>query len=93
VVEAYRTAPVEAGDDLKAAAAAADAVCFTSASTVTGFVEACGAGAVPGVVVCIGPVTADAARAEGLRVDAVADPHTLDGLIDALVGALGTESR
>ena len=93
VVEAYQTVPVEAGDDLKAAAAAADAVCFTSASTVTGFVEACGAGALPGVVVCIGPVTADAARAEGLRVDGVADPHTLDGLIDALVGALGTATR
>ncbi len=92
-VEAYRTVPVDAGDDLKAAAAAADAVCFTSASTVTGFVEACGAGAVPGVVVCIGPVTADAARVEGLRVDAVADPHTLDGLIDALVQALGAGSR
>jgi uroporphyrinogen III methyltransferase / synthase len=90
VVEAYQTVPVDAGDDLKAAAAAADAVCFTSSSTVTGFVEACGAGAVPGVVVCIGPVTADTARAEGLHVDAVAEQHTLDGLIEALVQALGT---
>jgi uroporphyrinogen-III synthase len=38
--------------------------------------------------VCIGPVTAAAAEAHGLSVAAVADPHDLGGLVEALVVAL-----
>jgi uroporphyrinogen-III synthase len=34
-------------------------------------------------VVCIGPVTAREAQSHGLSPDAVADPHTLDGLVAA----------
>jgi uroporphyrinogen III methyltransferase/synthase len=34
---------------------------------------------------CIGPVTAKAAREAGFRIVAVADPHTTDGLVRALV--------
>ncbi|MEO7443180.1 MAG: uroporphyrinogen-III synthase, partial [Acidimicrobiales bacterium] len=69
-------------------AAAADAICFTSASTVTGLVEAGGLAATPPTVACIGPVTADAARAAGLEITVVATEHTLDGLVDALGRAL-----
>jgi len=36
-------------------------------------------------VISIGPVTSETARARGLRVDAEADPHTIDGLVDAVV--------
>jgi uroporphyrinogen III methyltransferase/synthase len=36
-------------------------------------------------VACIGPITADTARRLGLRVDVVADVHTVPGLVDALV--------
>lgn len=66
----------------------ADAVTFTSSSTVREFV-ASGAKA-PGAakVVCIGPVTAATARELGLVVAAVAAEHTEDGLIQALEGAL-----
>lgn len=39
----------------------------------------------PLTVACIGPTTADTARAMGIRVDLVAQKHTLDGLIDALL--------
>jgi len=39
-------------------------------------------------VVCIGPVTAREARGHGLRVHAVADPHTVDGLVAAVERAL-----
>ena len=39
---------------------------------------------VAATVACIGPVTAEVARAHGLAVDVVADPHTIDGLVDAL---------
>ena len=48
--------------ELVRAAAAADAVAFTSGSTVDGFVRAAGAGAVPSVVVAIGPVTCRGGR-------------------------------
>jgi uroporphyrinogen III methyltransferase/synthase len=87
-VEAYRTVPVPiSGPDLEAVAGA-DAICFTSGSTVQGFVDAAGRQSAPALVVCIGPTSEAAARAAGLHVAAVAEPHTLDGLIDALIGVL-----
>jgi uroporphyrinogen-III synthase len=36
-------------------------------------------------VACIGPSTADAARASGLRVDVVAAEHTASGLVQAII--------
>lgn len=65
----------------------ADAVTFTSSSTVRHFV-ASGAQAGRAKVVCIGPVTAATARELGLVVHAVATTYTEDGLIEALEGAL-----
>jgi uroporphyrinogen-III synthase len=90
--DAYRTRmprslPAEARAALKAGEV--DAVTFTSASTVRGFVGALGAVRGTPRVVCIGPVTAKEARARGLTVHAVAKPHTEDGLITALERALG----
>ena len=61
-----------------------DAVTFTSASTVRGFVGALGEVRGAPKVVCIGPVTAKEARAHGFTVHAVAEPHTTDGLVAAL---------
>jgi uroporphyrinogen-III synthase len=87
-VVAYRTVPVTPPPEVVRAAAAADAVVFTSGSTVDGFVRAAGAGAVPSVVVAIGPVTAAAVAAHGLEVAAEADPHSLAGLVEATVAAL-----
>ncbi|MBA2625109.1 MAG: uroporphyrinogen-III synthase, partial [Acidimicrobiia bacterium] len=87
-VEAYRTVPATPSPEALAAAAEADAIAFTSASTVDGYLAAAGHDAVPPAVVCIGPVTADAARAAGLTVAAVADPHTVEGLADAVVAVL-----
>lgn len=83
-VVAYRTVAVTPPSELIASARGADAIAFTSASTVDSYVSAAGADAVPGLVVCIGPVTAEAAEAAGLRVAAVAEPHTLDGLVAAV---------
>jgi len=88
VVDAYRTVPAEVSDDSRQAVRGADIVTFTSASSVERFLDAHGIDAVPPVVACIGPVTADTARHLGLRVDVVAEVHTIDGLVDALV-ALG----
>ncbi|HZB71196.1 MAG TPA: uroporphyrinogen-III C-methyltransferase [Acidimicrobiales bacterium] len=87
-VDAYRTVAVRPAAGVVAAAAAAEAITFTASSTVRAYLDAAGPGAVPPVVVCIGPVTAATARDAGLPVRAVADPHTVDGLLTALVGAL-----
>ncbi|MEA2843939.1 MAG: uroporphyrinogen methyltransferase / synthase [Actinomycetota bacterium] len=84
VVHAYRTVPVPLSPEAVAAAAKADAIAFTSASTVDAFLAAGGPDAVPALVACIGPVTAAAAEAAGLTVDVVAAYHTLDGLVAAL---------
>jgi uroporphyrinogen-III synthase len=43
------------------------------------------------VVACIGPITAETARAAGLGVDIVAAEHTIDGLVHALIEALGPD--
>jgi uroporphyrinogen-III synthase len=90
-VDAYRTRmvpslPNEARDAL--GEGRVDAITFTSASTVQGFVGAVGVVRGNPKVVCIGPVTARAAREAGLRVSAVANPHTIEGLVDALVRVL-----
>jgi uroporphyrinogen III methyltransferase/synthase len=88
VVEAYRTTPATPPPDLLAAAAKADAIAFTSASTVVNYLDAAGPDAVPPAVVCIGPVTAATASERGLTVTAVAERHTLDGLLDVLAAVL-----
>jgi uroporphyrinogen-III synthase len=90
-VDAYRTRmagrlPLEAREAL--AGGEVDAVTFTSASTVRGFVGAVGRVKGHPKVVCIGPVTAKEARVRGLPVAAVARPHTVAGLVEALERAL-----
>ena len=87
-VEAYRTVPVVPPPDVVAAAAKADAIAFTSSSTVDNLLDGPGPHAVPPVVVCIGPVTAETARRRGLTVTATAASHDLDGLVAAVVAAL-----
>lgn len=84
-IVAYRTmAAGEPRPDL----AGVDAVTFTSSSSVRGFLDG---GPVPAGarVVCIGPVTAATARELGLDVTEVAGDYTEDGLVAALIAALG----
>jgi uroporphyrinogen III methyltransferase/synthase len=89
VVEAYRTVVGQPPPEALAAAATASAVTFTSSSTVTNYLAVAGDLPVPPVVACIGPITADTARAAGLTVDVVAAEHTIDGLVGALVEVFG----
>lgn len=84
VVDAYRTVPVRPEPAALEDVASADAITFTSASSVQNFVAAAGADAVPPVVAAIGPVTAAAARDLGVHVQVEAAEHTLDGLVAAL---------
>jgi uroporphyrinogen III methyltransferase/synthase len=86
VVEAYRTVPA-ASPASAGSVSEADAITFTSSSTVTYFL---GSGLpVPPVVACIGPVTAQTAEEQGLKVDVVAAEHTIEGLVSALRNRLG----
>jgi uroporphyrinogen-III synthase len=90
-VDAYRTSfPKTLPEEARVALAAGevDAVTFTSASTVRGFVGAVGKVVGNPKIVCIGPVTARQARSSGFHVHAVARPHTTDGLVAALERAL-----
>lgn len=93
-VTAYRTvvAPPRLGPRVRRliASRAVDTVLFTSASTVRGLVRLLGDRRHPlrtMTIACIGPVTAAAVVEAGMRPDIVADPHTVDGLITALVTA------
>ena len=65
-----------------------DVVTFTSASTVRGFGNVLGRRYGMFVAVCIGPVTAREAKAQGFTVRRIARPHTVDGLVAAVEAAL-----
>jgi len=92
VLAVYRTVPAEPDPSVveQIRAGKVDALTFTSSSTVTNFVDAVGeiTGPQP-LVVSIGPVTSATARDRGLQVGAEADPHTIDGLVEAVRAALG----
>lgn len=89
VLAVYRTVAAAPGTDDIERARTADAITFTSSSTVTNFCDLVGPlGATRPLVVSIGPITSGTARERGLRVDAEADPHTIDGLVAAVVRLL-----
>lgn len=86
-VVAYRTvSPPDLAsavlDDL--AAGRIDLLAFASSSTVRNFVDLVGERPWRGAVVSIGPVTSETARELGLTVAGEGDPHTIEGLVDAL---------
>jgi uroporphyrinogen-III synthase len=86
-VTAYRTLPVAIPDELREQCRRADAITFASGSAVTNFIAAAGIESVPAIVVCIGPSTLEVAHSYGLMDAAMADPHTLDGLVAATITA------
>jgi uroporphyrinogen III methyltransferase/synthase len=88
VAAAYRTVAADLDEATVELVAGADAVTFTSSSTVSNLVAAVGVGGVPATVVSIGPVTSGTARDLGLAVAAEADQHTIDGLVAAVLGVL-----
>lgn len=67
-----------------------DVATFISPSGLTGLATMLNGRKLPDVlapltVACIGPATAETARALGVRVDLVAKKHTIDGLIETLL--------
>jgi uroporphyrinogen III methyltransferase / synthase len=92
VLPLYRTVPAVPDPDAleRVRQGDVDALTFTSSSTVSNFSDLLGTTPDPQpLVVSIGPVTSATAREHSLRVDVEASEHTIDGLVDALLGALG----
>jgi uroporphyrinogen III methyltransferase/synthase len=91
-VVAYHTVPVGSLDPAarrRLDVGEVDWVAFTASSTVEGFLRGYGGPPPPGVrVAAIGPVTADTARAAGIRVAATATDHTIPGLVAAIERAV-----
>jgi uroporphyrinogen III methyltransferase / synthase len=84
VLALYETVPEVLTTEELDAVARADYVTFTSASTVRNLVAA--AGALPDTrLASIGPATSAELRAHGRAPDLEADPHTPDGLVDAVL--------
>ena len=86
VVALYETVAEDPDPDALEAAGDADYVTFTSSSTVRNFINAVG-DRFPSEarVVSIGPVTSETAREAGLSVDAEAERHDPEGLVEALL--------
>jgi uroporphyrinogen III methyltransferase/synthase len=86
VVALYETVAAPLDDRTRAAAAEADYVVFASASAVRFFARAAGDGALHGPrLAAIGPATSAELRAHGAEPHIEADPHTPDGLVEALL--------
>ena len=87
----YETIAEPLAEDALAAAAGADYVTFTSASTVRHFAVACGGELPRGPkLASIGPATSAELRDHGREPDLEADPHTPDGLISVLLAQRGS---
>jgi uroporphyrinogen III methyltransferase/synthase len=96
VLAVYRTIPTAPDPDHldRVRDGLVDAITFTASSTVTGFCDLVGDLADPQpLVISIGPITSRTARDRGLRVDAEADPHTIDGVVDALLASVASVDR
>src|SRR6476659_6276258 len=91
VLAVYRTIPTAPDPEHleRVRGGKVDAITFTASSTVTGFCDLVGDLPDPQpLVISIGPITSRTARDRGLRVDTEADPHTIDGVVDALLAEL-----
>ncbi|HZS60566.1 MAG TPA: uroporphyrinogen-III C-methyltransferase [Gemmatimonadaceae bacterium] len=82
VIHAYRSEAIKGAET----ADRLDLVTFTSASTVTGYVEAVGADAARATqAATIGPITSDAARAAGIEIAVESSEASIPALVDAIV--------
>ena len=86
----YNTRKNDISDDyiLQTFRSGIDMITFTSSSSVEAIVELVSPFQIPldkFPVACIGPHTADTAREHGLKVEVIAKPFTLDGLISEML--------
>jgi uroporphyrinogen III methyltransferase / synthase len=85
VVEAYRTeVPANLAERVKEVLARKPHwITFTSSSTVKNFAGVASVGGMK--IASIGPITSATAREQGLHVEVEASPHTMAGLVDAIL--------
>ena len=91
-IEAYRTVAVDSLPSAvleRLSAGEVDVIAFSSSSTARNFVALFG-GPPPATtrVASIGPSTSATCAEHGVTVDAEADPHDIDGLVDAVMRAV-----
>ena len=95
VLPVYRTVRAEPdpGELERVREGKVDAITFTSSSTVTGFCDLVRVLPDPQPrVISIGPITSRTAAEQGLRVDDEADPHSVEGLVAAVLAAFAAKS-
>jgi len=68
-----------------------DFTTFTSGSTVSSFIKL-GIKAQTGEIICIGPETAKIAKENNITVSAIANPHTIDGMIEQILAIARNDS-
>ncbi len=73
-----------------------DFITFTSSSTVDNFVNIVGIDNALRInkktkIACIGPITAQTAKAAGFTIDVIAENYTIDGLIEAIINHVKPE--
>jgi uroporphyrinogen III methyltransferase/synthase len=96
VLEIYRNVPPEdaAARCIEAFRVKPDWVTFTSSSTDKNLLAAMGREKLDGVrLASIGPVTSETMRKHGLTVDCEAKPHTIDGLVEAIMRETARSAR
>jgi uroporphyrinogen-III synthase len=94
VVEVYRNAvPEDAPRNAQAVFTATpkpEWIAFTSSSTVKNLLAVIDREKLRDIrIASIGPATSETARKHGFTIDAEADPHTLDGLVESIRRAIG----
>jgi uroporphyrinogen-III synthase len=89
IVAPYRSVPARLTARQQISALSADAVLFASGSAARSWVDVFGT-TTPIMTVAIGPQTAAAAQALGLKIGAVAADHSLSGMVATLVRSIGT---
>lgn len=89
-VVAYRTVAPTIDVATRERIARADAVTFTSSSTVDNLVATVGVEGLPAQLISMGPITTLSLEAHGCTPSAEAWPHTVDGLVAAVVESVGS---
>lgn len=94
-VNVYETLLGSVNDDLKQEVKNADAITFASSSTVENSITLFGLENVKDIPikVSIGPITTSTMQEHGLEPSAQAVPHTIPGIIDALVESFSISSN
>lgn len=89
-IDVYRTLITEVSQEVKDAVAACDAITFASSSTVRNAVNIFGFEVVNSIPtkISIGPITSSTMNELSLVPTCEADPHTIEGVVEALVKSL-----